>query len=235
MFFLWVKRPLDGMESILRNVRLGHRVKYGSVWNVGHCLLLTLGSFLGWVLFPVILSIIMKRKIASPILVFLCESSYSLILFSYLCLQVCFGGLPCCLRQKRIKLQYWRPEFSPWVQKIPWRRAWQPTLVFLPRESPLTEKPGGLQFMGLQRPGHDWATKHSNAFEVVEYSQKTVKVLSNMCPKYLISAPHYLCSLLHFLVSHDLIKMSFLSTWIVIETHKIWGYIVASIDKNCCE
>ena len=29
-----------------------------------------------------------------------------------------------------------RPMFNPWVGKIPWRRAWQPTLVLLPRESP---------------------------------------------------------------------------------------------------
>ena len=28
--------------------------------------------------------------------------------------------------------------------KIPWRRAWQPTAVFLPGESPWTEEPGGL-------------------------------------------------------------------------------------------
>ena len=28
-----------------------------------------------------------------------------------------------------------RQEFDPWVRKIPWRRAWQPTPVFLPRES----------------------------------------------------------------------------------------------------
>ena len=26
-------------------------------------------------------------------------------------------------------------EFCPWVEKIPWRRAWQPTPVFLPGES----------------------------------------------------------------------------------------------------
>ena len=26
------------------------------------------------------------------------------------------------------------PEFNPWVGKIPWRMAWQPTLVFLPGE-----------------------------------------------------------------------------------------------------
>ena len=25
--------------------------------------------------------------------------------------------------------------FNPWVEKIPWRRAWQPTPVFLPEES----------------------------------------------------------------------------------------------------
>ena len=25
--------------------------------------------------------------------------------------------------------------FYPWVRKIPWRRAWQPTAVFLPEES----------------------------------------------------------------------------------------------------
>ena len=33
--------------------------------------------------------------------------------------------------------------------------SWQPTLVFLPGESPWTEEPGGLQSMVLQRVGHD--------------------------------------------------------------------------------
>ena len=28
-----------------------------------------------------------------------------------------------------------RPGFDPWVRKIPWRRVWQPTPVFLPGES----------------------------------------------------------------------------------------------------
>ena len=27
------------------------------------------------------------------------------------------------------------PGFHPWVGKIPWRRAWQPTPIFLPAES----------------------------------------------------------------------------------------------------
>jgi len=48
----------------------------------------------------------------------------------------------------------WRPQFEPWVGKIPWRRASQPTPVLLPGESPRTEEPGGLQSMQLQRAGH---------------------------------------------------------------------------------
>ena len=39
---------------------------------------------------------------------------------------------------------------DPLVGKIPWRRAWYPTTVFLPRESPWTEEPGGLQSMGIK-------------------------------------------------------------------------------------
>ena len=27
-----------------------------------------------------------------------------------------------------------RPEFDPWVRKIPWKRGWQPTPVFWPGE-----------------------------------------------------------------------------------------------------
>ena len=42
-----------------------------------------------------------------------------------------------------------------------WRRTWQTTPVFLPGESPWTEDSGGLQSMGSQRLGHDWATKHT--------------------------------------------------------------------------
>ena len=33
-------------------------------------------------------------------------------------------------------MQETQDRFCPWVGKIPWRRAWQPTPVFLPGESP---------------------------------------------------------------------------------------------------
>ena len=36
-----------------------------------------------------------------------------------------------CRRPKRSE----RCGFNPWVGKMPWRRAWQPTPVFLPGES----------------------------------------------------------------------------------------------------
>ena len=44
-----------------------------------------------------------------------------------------------------------RHGLDPWVRKIPWRRVWQPTPVFLPGESPRTEEPGRLQSIGSQR------------------------------------------------------------------------------------
>ena len=40
------------------------------------------------------------------------------------------GKEPTC-QCKRLK----RLELNPWVGKIPWRKAWQPTPVYLPGES----------------------------------------------------------------------------------------------------
>ena len=44
---------------------------------------------------------------------------------------------------------------TPGVRKISRSRRWQPTPVFLPGKTPWAEEPGGLQFMGSQRIGHD--------------------------------------------------------------------------------
>jgi len=53
-----------------------------------------------------------------------------------------------CRRHKRLS-------FDPWIGKIPFRRAWQPTQVFLPGKSPWTKESGGLQPIASQRVGHD--------------------------------------------------------------------------------
>ena len=59
------------------------------------------------------------------------------------------------LRQERICLQFGRSGFDPWVGKIPWRKAWQPTPVFLPGESPWTKVTGRLQSIGSRRVRRD--------------------------------------------------------------------------------
>ena len=50
-----------------------------------------------------------------------------------------------------------RHGFYSRVGKIPWRREWQPTSVFLPGESPWTEEPGRLQSKRSQKVIHDWS------------------------------------------------------------------------------
>ena len=54
-----------------------------------------------------------------------------------------------------------RRGFDPWVRKIPWRRAWQSTPVFLPGEFPWTKEAGGLQSTGSQRVSMTEATEHA--------------------------------------------------------------------------
>ena len=44
-------------------------------------------------------------------------------------------GLPWWLSGKEPACQCRRRGFGPWVGKIPWRKKWQPTPVFLPEKS----------------------------------------------------------------------------------------------------
>ena len=66
------------------------------------------------------------------------------------------------------------------VGKIPWRRKWQPTPVFLPGKIPWTEEPGGLQSMGLQRVRHDCAIKHSTR-STLKCKTATIIKIVNKC------------------------------------------------------
>ena len=54
-------------------------------------------------------------------------------IWMYICIE--YWGFPSALVSKRIHLQCRRLGFDPWVGKILWRRARQPTSVFLPGES----------------------------------------------------------------------------------------------------
>ena len=67
-------------------------------------------------------------------------------------------------QQWRICLQcrrYRRLRFNPWVGKIPWRREWQPTLVFLPGESHGQSGLAGYSPRGCKESDTTEATEHT--------------------------------------------------------------------------
>ena len=59
-------------------------------------------------------------------------------------------------RGNSVCLESGRPGFDLWVGKIPWRRKWQPTPVFLPGESH-----GGRSLVGYS----PWGRKESDTTE----------------------------------------------------------------------
>ena len=64
----------------------------------------------------------------------------------------------------------WEIGFNPWVGKIPWRRAWQPTPVFFPGESQGHKSLVGYSPWGC-RVGYDWCNlaQIKMVFPVVMY------------------------------------------------------------------
>ena len=81
------------------------------------------------------------------------------------------GYSPWWLSGKEPACQCWIHGFDLWVGKIPWRRSWQPTPVFLPRES-RGQEPGGLQSMGLCRVEHNLETKQQQWWSNSTYFTK---------------------------------------------------------------
>ena len=78
--------------------------------------------------------------------------------------QTCFhraGGsnrLPWRFTRYRIHWQCRRQGFNPWVRKIPWRKKWQPTPVFLPELSHGKRSLAGYSPSGLKK---SYKTKHA--------------------------------------------------------------------------
>ena len=80
-------------------------------------------------------------------------------LFLDLNLDILGEELPSCLSGKISTCQCRRHGFDSWVRKIPWRRKWQPTPVFLPGKNPIDKDPGRLQSIGSQEVRHNLATE----------------------------------------------------------------------------
>ena len=66
-------------------------------------------------------------------------------------------GASLVAQRKESACQCRRCRFNPWVRKIPWRRKWQPSPVFLPGKFYRKEEPG--RSTVLQRVRHDLVTK----------------------------------------------------------------------------
>ena len=72
-------------------------------------------------------------------------------------------GLPRWLSSKESACQCRRQEFNPWVGKIPWRREWQPTPVFLPGKS---------HGQGSLAGSSPWGHKDSDTTERIRREQR---------------------------------------------------------------
>ena len=68
-------------------------------------------------------------------------------------------GFPAGSYGKESTCQYRRHRLNPWVRKIPWRRRWQPTPVFLPGKSHGHRNLVCYSAQGHKKAGHDLATK----------------------------------------------------------------------------
>ena len=76
-----------------------------------------------------------------------------------------YGGFPCNSRDKEPICNVGKCESNPWAGKIPWRREWQPTLVFLPGESH-----GQRSLVGYSPGGHT----ESDTPEVTEHARNAL-------------------------------------------------------------
>jgi hypothetical protein len=73
-----------------------------------------------------------------------------------------YPGLPRWLNSKApsaVKCR--RHGFEPWVGKIPWRRAWQPTQIFLPWKSHGQKSQEGYSLWGCEELDTTEATEHT--------------------------------------------------------------------------
>ena len=84
------------------------------------------------------------------------------------------GGLAC---------QYRRGGFDPWVRKIPWRRVRTTHSSILAWRIPWTEEPGGLQFMGLKRIGHDWRDLACKLYHMLHMNPRFSVLAVSFCCK----------------------------------------------------
>ena len=89
---------------------------------------------------------------------------YSFRFFFYLYTYGDILGFPASTSDKEFSCQcrrYKKVWFDPWVGKVPWRRAWQPTPVFLPGESHGQRNLAGYSLQGRRELDMTEVTEHA--------------------------------------------------------------------------
>ena len=73
-------------------------------------------------------------------------------------------------------------DFKHWVGKMPWRRKWQPTPIFLPGKSCGQRSLAGYRPWGCRRVRHNLATKQQqeSVFTVIKINYKKYEVLQKL-------------------------------------------------------
>ena len=97
------------------------------------------------------------------------------------------NGLSCWLSGKEPSCQCRRLRFdhkSGRIGKIPWRRKWQPTPVFLPGKSHGQRSLVGYSAWGCKRVGHDLATKQKQQRvpSIYYYRVSLKSEVQHVCP-----------------------------------------------------
>ena len=95
--------------------------------------------------------------------------------------------------RKSICPQCGRPGFNPWVGKIPWRRKWQPTPVFLPRKfhgwrSLVGYSPWGNKGSDTTERHHDFTMTRYGKMQELGLSVRLL-IISNYLKTYPASFP----------------------------------------------
>ena len=79
-------------------------------------------------------------------------------------------GFPGGSAVKKSAYQCGRHGFNAWIEKIPWRRKWQPSPVFLPEKSRRQRNLAGCRPWGHKRVKHDLATKEQKQLYTIGVS-----------------------------------------------------------------
>ena len=132
----------------------------------------------------------------------------------------------------------WRPRFNSWAEKIPWRRAWQPTPVFLTGESHRQRSLFGYSPLGRKETDTtEWLTHTQDSVQVFELHSSTMIqwlkwTRANKLPHY-TSNKNYSCISIQYEVITCFSNLAFRNL-LIIKTKELqrsrWNYKIASIN-----